>query len=84
MVFGVDPSAFASQQLSMSTTCWRLSRNDVRELFQHLTGVLGRIVPYDEAQLILLGEDGSPISVRQDARERSERVAGRDAGDSRR
>ena len=61
-----------------------LSRKlDVRELFQHLSAVICRIVPYDEAQLILLGEDGSPYSVRQNARKRSEGIAGDGSGDSR-
>jgi transcriptional regulator with GAF, ATPase, and Fis domain len=62
MAFGVDSSAYASQQLSMfDDLLAALSRkDDVRDLFQRLSAVFCRIVPYDEAQLILLAEDGSP------------------------
>ena len=63
MAFGVDPSALASQQLSMVDNLLEaLSRNDaIRDLFPRLAGVLGRIVPHDQAQLMLVGEDGSPL-----------------------
>ena len=62
MAFGVDSSAYASQQLSMfDDLLAALSRKyDLRDLFQHLSAVICRIVPYDEAQLVLLSEDGSP------------------------
>jgi transcriptional regulator with GAF, ATPase, and Fis domain len=63
MAFGVDPSALASQQLSMVDNLLEaLSRNDaIRDLFPRLAGVLGRIVPHDQAQLMLVGEDGFPL-----------------------
>lgn len=63
MAFSVDPSALASQQLSMVDNLLEaLSRNDaIRDLFPRLAGVLGRIVPHDQAQLMLVGEDGSPL-----------------------
>ena len=34
-------------------------KSDVRDLFQHLSAAICPIIPYDEAQLVLLGEDGS-------------------------
>ena len=63
MAFGVDPSAFANQQGSMLDDLLEaLSRNDeIRDLFPRLTGVLRRIVPHDQSQLMLVGEDGSPL-----------------------
>ena len=36
-------------------------KDDVRDLFQHLTAVICRIVPHDEAQLMLSGEMGPHI-----------------------
>ena len=59
----VDPgsSAFASQGLSMfDDLLAAISRkSDVRDLFQHLSAAICRIIPYDEAQLVLLADDGS-------------------------
>ena len=34
-------------------------KSDVRDLFQHVSATICRIIPYDEAQLVLLAEDGS-------------------------
>ena len=80
MAFGVDPSALASQQLSMIDDLLEaLSRNDeIRDLFQRLTGVLCRIVPHDEAQLMLVGEDGSPLLYARTPEGASEGGAGRE------
>ena len=61
MAVGLGSSAFASQVLSMfegllaAVSC----KSDVCDLFQHLTAASCRIIPYDEAQLVLLTEDGS-------------------------
>ena len=61
MAVGLDSSAFPSQGLSMlDGLLAAVSRtSDVGDLFQHLTAAIGRIIPYNEAQLILLAEDGS-------------------------
>ena len=60
MALGVDPSAYESQQVFDELLATVSSKPDARELFQHLIAAIGRIVPYDEAQLVLLTEDGSP------------------------
>jgi hypothetical protein len=55
------------------------SRYDLRDLLQRLSTVICRIVPYDEAQLVLLTKDGSPLCT-QNARRRmggSRRQGGR-------
>ena len=61
MAVGLGSSAFASQGLSMfDGLLAAVSRkSDVRDLFQHLSAAICRIIPYDEAQLVLLAEDGS-------------------------
>lgn len=61
MAVGLDPSAFASQTLSMfDGLLAAVSRkSDVCDLFQHLSAAICRIIPYDEAQLVLLTEAGS-------------------------
>jgi transcriptional regulator with GAF, ATPase, and Fis domain len=61
MAVGLDSSAFPSQGLSMlDGLLAAVSRtSDVCDLFQHLTAAIGRIIPYDEAQLVLLAEDES-------------------------
>ena len=61
MRVGLDSSAFPSQGLSMlDGLLAAVSRtSDVGDLFQDLTAAIGRIIPYHEAQLILLAEDGS-------------------------
>ena len=61
MAVGLGSSAFASQALSMfDGLLAAVSRkSDVCDLFQHLSAAICRIIPYDEAQLVLLTEDGS-------------------------
>ena len=61
MAVGLGSSAFASQGLSMvDGLLTAVSRkSDVRDLFHHLSTATCRIVPYDEAQLVLLADDGS-------------------------
>jgi transcriptional regulator with GAF, ATPase, and Fis domain len=60
MALGVDPSADERQQVFDELLATVSSKSDARELFQHLIAAIGRIVPSDEAQLVLLTEDGSP------------------------
>ena len=81
MAFGVDPSALASQQSSMMDDLLEaLARKDeIGDLFQRLAGELCRIVPYDEAQIILLGEDGSPYQYVRTHEGASEGVPGAEA-----
>jgi transcriptional regulator with GAF, ATPase, and Fis domain len=77
MASGIGPSAFASQQLSVfDDLLAALSRQlEAPELFHDLTTAIGRIVPYDEARLILVGDGGAPYQyVRTHDRE-SEGVA---------
>ena len=54
-------SAFGSQGLStFDSLLVAVSRkSDAGELFEHLSSAIRPIIPYDEAQLVLLGEDGS-------------------------
>ena len=61
MAVGLGSSAFASQGLSMvdSLLAAVSRKSDVRDVFQHLSAAVCRIIPYDEAQLVLLTEDGS-------------------------
>jgi hypothetical protein len=63
MAFGVGPSAYASHELSMfDDLLAAISRKlALSDLFQQLTAVICQVVPYDEAHLILLGEDGPPF-----------------------
>ena len=70
MAFRVGPSAYASQQSSMFDDLLAvLSRQfEIRDLFQHLTSVIRRVVPHDEARLVLLGEDGASYQYLEDAR----------------
>ena len=61
MAVGLDSSAFPSQGLSMlDGLLAAVSRtSDVCGLFQHLGAAICRVIPYDEAQLVVLTEDGS-------------------------
>ena len=61
MALGRDSSSYASQQLSwLDDMLAALSSSyDLRDLLQHLSTVICRIVPSDEAQLVLLTEEGS-------------------------
>ena len=61
MAVGLGSSAFASQGLSIfDGLLAAVSRkSDVLDLFQHLSAAISPIIPYDEAQLLLLTEDGS-------------------------
>ena len=61
MAVGLGPSAFGSQALSMfDDLLAAVSRkSDVCDLFQDLSAAICRIIPYDEAQLVLLTEAGS-------------------------
>jgi GAF domain-containing protein len=77
-----DSSAYASQQLSMLDDMLAAlsSRYDLRDLLQHLSTVICRIVPYDEAQLVLLTEDGSPSLYARTRDGAWEETAGKTAG----
>ena len=79
MALGVDPSAYESQQVFDELLATVSSKPDARELFQHLIAAIGRIVPYDEAQLVLLSEDGSPYLYARTPDGGSEGVAGKSA-----
>src|SRR5687767_10223269 len=61
MAVGPGSAAFASQELSMLDGLLTVvsRKSDVRDLFQHLSATICPIIPYDEAQLVLLAEDGS-------------------------
>src|SRR4051794_31185290 len=61
MAVSLGPSAFGGQALSLfDDLLAAVSRtSDVSELFQHLSGTICLIIPYDEAQLVLLTEAGS-------------------------
>ena len=59
MASGVDSSAYASQPLAVwdDMLAALSGKADLRGLLQHLGTVICRIVPYDEAQLVLLTEE---------------------------
>ena len=61
MAVGPGSSAFGSQGLSMVDRLLAAfsRKSDVRDLFQHLSAAISPIIPYDEAQLVILAEDGS-------------------------
>src|SRR4029453_11312781 len=61
MAVSLGPSAFGSQALSIfDGLLAAVSRkSDVCDLFQNLSAAICRIIPYDEAQLVLLTEAGS-------------------------
>ena len=61
MAVDPGPSAFAGQALSMfdDLLAGVSHKSDVCELFRHLSAAACRIIPYDEAQLVLLTEAGS-------------------------
>src|SRR6185503_11860298 len=54
-VVGIDRTAYDSQQLGVLDDLLAASARgpDVRDLFQHLCAVGPRLVPYDEAQLVV-------------------------------
>ena len=60
MALGTDSSAYDSQRVFDDLVAIVSRKLDVRELFQHLSAVICRVVAYDEAQLILLDDDGAP------------------------
>jgi transcriptional regulator with GAF, ATPase, and Fis domain len=62
MAVDFGSSGFASQGLPMfDSLLTAVSRTtDVCDLFQHLSTALCRLIPYDEARLVLLSEGGSP------------------------
>jgi len=76
-VSGVDSWAHAGEQLTMfDDLLTAFSRKpDVGDLFQHLAAITCGLVPYDEAQLVLSGEDGSPYLYAKTPDSASERVA---------
>jgi transcriptional regulator with GAF, ATPase, and Fis domain len=76
MALGVDPSADDSQQVFDDLLPIVSGKLPVRELFQHLSAVICRIVPHDEAQLILLSEDGSRYRYARTPDSASEGIAG--------
>jgi hypothetical protein len=61
MAVSLGPSAFGSQALSIFDDLLAAvaRQSDVCDLFQHLSAAVCRIIPYDEAQLVLLTEAGS-------------------------
>jgi transcriptional regulator with GAF, ATPase, and Fis domain len=61
MAVGLGSARFASQGLSMFDGLLAAvsSKSDVCDLFQYLTAAICQIIPYDEAQLVLLTADGS-------------------------
>ena len=77
MAFRVGPSGYASQQSSMfDDLLAALSRQfEIRDLFQHLTSVIRRVVPHDEARLVLLSEDGSSYRYSETPDSTSEGIA---------
>ena len=79
MALGVDPSAYDSQRVFDELLATVSRKLDVRELFQHLIAAIGRLVPHDEAQLVLLAEDGSPYLYARTPDGESEGVAGKSA-----
>ena len=68
MALGVEPLANESQQVFDELLATVSSRPHARELFQRLIAAIGRIVPYDEAQLVVL-QDGGPLFLRQHTRD---------------
>ena len=79
MALGVDPAAYESQEVFDELLATVTSKPDARELFQHLIAAIGRIVPYDEAQLVVLTDDGSPYLYVGTPDGGSEGVAGKSA-----
>jgi transcriptional regulator with GAF, ATPase, and Fis domain len=81
MAFGVDSSMHTSQEWSVfDGLLAALSPHlNVRDLFQHVTAVTSQIVPYEEAQLVLLGDDGSAYQYAITPAGQSEGVAGETA-----
>jgi transcriptional regulator with GAF, ATPase, and Fis domain len=53
---------------------------DVRDIFKHLSVVAGRIVPHDEANLVLLTEDGSEFRLYASTRDGAPEVVCRGQG----
>ncbi len=82
MASGVDSSAYASQPLAVldDMVAALSSKADLPGLLRHLSPVICRIVPYDEAQLVLLTEDGSPSVYARTRDGVWEEAAGKTAG----
>ncbi len=82
MASGVDSSAYASQPLAVldDVLAALSSKAELRGLLQHLGAVIRRIVPHDEAQLVLLTDEGSPSLYARTRDGVWEEAAGKTAG----